>query len=107
MPGHLPAPVIGQGFAHGASYCLELAAECPQYMRCRSRMGMRQLDQQHQTRGAPGQGADGTGVVGALDEVLLPVACKLAIVHFWQAHVDAQLLFGIQVSILMGVALQI
>lgn len=56
----------------------------------RGRIGMGELDQHHQAGGALEQHANGTGVVGSLDEVALPVARQLAVLDLWWAHVDAQ-----------------
>ena len=95
MFGHLPAPVIGQALAHGLGDGVELVSEGLQHMRCRGRVGVWQLDQHHQARGALDQGADGAGVVGSLDQVTLPVTWKLAILYLGWAQLDAEQVFDL------------
>lgn len=51
---------------------------------------MRQLDQDQQRASALDQGAHCAGIAFALDEVALPVAWKLVILHLGRKQVDAE-----------------
>src|SRR5574337_329864 len=98
--GHLAPSVVGQALAHGLGYCVELVGEFLQHMRRSRWIGVGELDQHHQARGALDQRANGAGVVRTLDEIALPVAWQLAILDLGRAHMDAQQILYLPTPIL-------
>ena len=97
---HLPAPVVGEALTHRAGNGVELVAEGLQHMRSCRRVGVGQLDQHHQARGALNQRANGARIAFALDEISLPMPGQLAIFNLGRAHMDAQQIGDLSTPIL-------
>ena len=100
------ALVVGERLAHGLGDGAQLIGEGLQHIGRACRLGVRQLDQHEQSAGAFYQGANGTGIALALDEVTFPVAGKLPVLDLWRAHMDAEpvrnLALTVRCALVMG-----
>jgi len=82
--------IVGERLTHRLSDGAQLFCEGLQDIGGTGRRVVWQLDQHGQSAGALDQGANGTGVALALDEVNLPVAGELPVLNLGRAHMDAQ-----------------